>query len=544
VGNEVQSNSRIIEESTLKENKIKRFLEQNAVQASFIFMTSTFISRILGLGRDMLFGAYFGTSRAADALSATLPITSIFQDVMTSAISVSLITLFVEKYGKDREQALKDLSIIFNYIMLGLIISTFFLMIFSNQFVSILGPGFEGNYRNIVSKLVDLFSITALFWSITYFLFGIAQSRKHFLVTALFPLLSNTFIIISLITFHKTLGVYSYPVGMLAGVVIQFILMIFYAKSFLGMKFTLNFNPKGTFLPALLILSLPLILQQLSTYSVTVVSNNLASRLQAGSIAALGYANKLRQLSLGILTLPLATSYYPFLSEAAAKNDFNKLREIFSKSIRFASFFIFPAMFVSIIFANPIVRIVFERGAFDAKAVSLTTKPFIFYSLSIFAAMVNIITMRVFYAMKNMIIPLLISIFMSALNVAIFFPSINALQHSGIPLAISITLYIEMFILLYALIKKTGHMNLLSIGNSLLKLLAASAIATGLMYIFYKFLEIYLSKSNLYIAINFLASTIIFIFAYLIMLVILKADESKTAFYVIKKIVAKVKRGS
>ncbi|PIX29570.1 MAG: hypothetical protein COZ65_01720, partial [Caldiserica bacterium CG_4_8_14_3_um_filter_35_18] len=121
MGNEVQSNSRIIEESTLKENKIKRFLEQNAVQASFIFMTSTFISRILGLGRDMLFGAYFGTSRAADALSATLPITSIFQDVMTSAISVSLITLFVEKYGKDRERALKDLSIIFNYIMLGLI---------------------------------------------------------------------------------------------------------------------------------------------------------------------------------------------------------------------------------------------------------------------------------------------------------------------------------------------------------------------------------------------------------------------------------------
>ena len=544
MGNEIQNDTRDSGQTAVTERRTPRFLEQNAVQASFIFMTSTFISRILGLGRDMLFGAYFGTSRAADALSATLPITSIFQNVMTSAISVSLITLFVERYGKDREQALKDLSIIFNYIMLGLIISTFSLMIFSNQFVSILGPGFEGNYRNIVSKLVDLFSITALFWSITYFLFGIAQSRKHFLVTALFPLLSNTFIIISLITFHKTLGVYSYPVGMLAGVVIQFILMIFYAKSFLGMKFTLNFNPKGTFLPALLILSLPLILQQLSTYSVTVVSNNLASRLQAGSIAALGYANKLRQLSLGILTLPLATSYYPFLSEAAAKNDFNKLREIFSKSIRFASFFIFPAMLVSIIFANPIVRIVFERGAFDANAVSLTTKPFIFYSLSIFAAMVNIITMRVFYAMKNMIIPLLISIFMSALNIAIFFPLIKAFEHSGIPLAVSITLYLEMFILLYALIKKTGHMNLLSIGNSLLKLLAASAIATGLMYIFYKFLEIYLSKSNLYIAINFLASTIIFIFAYLIMLVILKADESKTAFYVIKKIVAKVKRGS
>jgi putative peptidoglycan lipid II flippase len=543
MGDKIQPNNELVEQSVLRANKIKTFLEQNAVQASVIFMGSTLVSRVLGLIRDMLFGAYFGTSRAADALSTTLPITSIFQDVMTGAISVSLITLFIEKYEKDKEKALKDLSVIFNYIMLGLLISALALIVFSNQLVNVLGPGFEGNYRNMVSTLIDLFSITALFWSLTYFLFGIAQSRKQFLITALFPLLTNVFVIISLILFHKRLGIYSYPIGMFSGVFVQFIMMIIYAKIFLGMKFTFDLNPKGTFLPTLLLLSIPLILQQFSNYSVTIVSNSLASKLQPGSIAALGYANKLRQLSLGILTLPLATSYYPFLSEAAAKNNLDKLKEIFSKSIRFASFLIFPAMLVSIIFAKPIVQIVFERGAFNAKAVSLTTGPFIFYSLSIFAAMVNIITMRVFYAMKNMLTPLLISIFMSIINIALLFPLINTFEHSGIPIAISITLYLEMFVLLYLLVKKTGHMNLINIGKSILKLFIASAASAGLMYGIYKFLETYLPKSKMYLFVNFIVSSIIFIFAYFLILIMLKTDESRSSINIVKKIMKRIKQG-
>lgn len=505
-------------------------------------MAATIISRILGLARDMLFGAYFGTSRAADALNATLPITTIFQDLMTGAISVSLIAVFIDRYERNKEKALKDLNVIFNYIVIGVVISSFVLIIFSRPLVNVFGSGFKGGYRNIASKLIDIFAITSLFLSTTYFLFGVCQSRKQFLVTALLPLLTNTSIIVSLIAFHKNFGVYSYPIGMLIGIIIQFVLMVFYSKKFLGIKFTLNLNPKGTFLPVLLLLSIPLILQQLSTYSVTVISNNLASRLQAGSVAALGYANKLRQLSIGILTLPLATSYYPFLSESAAKNDFKKLKEIFSKSIRFASFFIFPAMLISILFAGSIVKIVFQRGAFDANAVSLTTQPFIFYSISIFASMVDIISMRVFYAMKNMLIPLIISVIMSALNIFMFFPFIKIYQHSGIPLAISITLYVEMFILIYALIKRVGHLGILNIIKSIAKLLISAIISTGIMYVIFRFLQQYLSGSNWYIALNFFISLLFFGFVYFITLVIMKAEEAKTAFFVAKKILKRLRR--
>jgi putative peptidoglycan lipid II flippase len=131
---------------------------------------------------------------------------------------------------------------------------------------------------------------------------------------------------------------------------------------------------------------------------------------------------------------------------------------------------------------------------------------------------------------------------MSILNIAIFFPLINAFGHSGIPLAISITLYIEMFILLYILVKKTGHIGGISVLKSIIKLIIASTIGTSIMYTFYKFLEKYLPQSSWYIALDFLASMLLFVFVYIIMLVILKAEEAKTAFFVTKKIIRRIRK--
>ncbi|MCD6427225.1 MAG: hypothetical protein J7L03_03870, partial [Caldisericaceae bacterium] len=82
-------------------------------------MVAAVISRLLGLARDMLFSAYFGTTHAADALNATLPITSITLNIVASAIAVSFIPLFIELLQKNPRKAVKDLEVVFNYIVLG-----------------------------------------------------------------------------------------------------------------------------------------------------------------------------------------------------------------------------------------------------------------------------------------------------------------------------------------------------------------------------------------------------------------------------------------
>ncbi len=523
--------------------KDRTFLKQNAVQASLIFMIAAVISRLLGLARDMLFSAYFGTTHAADALNATFPITSITLNIVASAIAVSFIPLFIELLQKNPRKAIKDLEVVFNYIVLGLAIFMGGLIVFSLPLVHVFTPGFKSSHLiKITANLIDLFAVASFFWGIANFLYAVAQAKKHFLITALVALILNSVIILFLILFHKSLGVASYAIGMATGAFIQMLLMVLYGRFMLGMRFSFNFRVNNTILVPLLYLSVPLIIQQFSTYAVTVVSNNVASTLKEGSIAALGYANKLRQFSLGVLTVPLATSYYPFLSEAAVKKDYKELENIFSKSIRFASFFIIPVTFISVVFSKQIVSIVFERGAFNKAAVNLTASPFAYYSLGVFAAMVSIVIMRVFFAMKDMWTPTLLGLISATLNILIIFPLVKRMQHSGIALAVSIGLYIDMILLMIFLKNKIGSLGGNKITMSILKLINGSSVGIIGMYICYKFFERHLPTSNWFIAVNLFASSIIFLLIYLTMLKIQKSDEIYTAYYVIKKGFRKIKK--
>ncbi len=522
---------------------LRRYLKQNAVQASLLLMVAALLSRILGLTRDILFSAYFGTSYAADALNATLPITLVIQNVTTSAIAVSFIPLFVGIINKSKKETVHNFNVVFNYILLGLFLCILLIVVFSFPLVHILTPGFKAIHLiHLTAKLVDAFAIVSLFWAITNFLYALAQSYKNFLITATVPLILNTSIIIGLILWHKSLGVLSYTTGMLIGTIIQTVIMLFYTRNILHINFAFDFNPRGTILGPLLVLSIPLIVQQLSTYAVTVVSNNVASRLTEGSIASLGYANKLRQFALGVLTVPLATSYYPFLSEAVVQNDTYKLREIFSKSIRFASFFIVPVTLIFIVFSRPIVAIVFQRGAFGLAAVSLTASPLEFYSLGIFPAMYSIVCMRTFFAMKDMWTPTILSIITATFNIAIINPLVKIYANGGIAFAISLGLYLDMILLMIFLRRKVGSLNEKRIFVSFTKLLIGSIFATAAMYLLYRFMSGVLPQNNWYVALNFFVSFVLFTVVYLIILRLLKSEEITSAYFVIKKSVSRIKR--
>ena len=89
---------------------------ENAEAASIVFAVTTILSKVLGFARDLFLSNYFGVSRSVDALSAALPINSIFQNIMTSAIVISLIPLFIEEVNKNKEQAEKELSNVFTVI--------------------------------------------------------------------------------------------------------------------------------------------------------------------------------------------------------------------------------------------------------------------------------------------------------------------------------------------------------------------------------------------------------------------------------------------
>ncbi len=504
---------------------VKTKLTQTAFQATLIFMGTTLASKLLGFLRDVLVGALFGASRISDALTGIIPVSTAFQDVVNSALVVALIPLFVEESENDMQKAQKDLSALISVFFIFIAIISTAIAVFSGKIVRVLLPGLTGETFIIAEALLDIFSISALLWSLTDLLFGVAQSKKHFIVTAILPLFANTSIILSLIFLNRKIGVLSYPVGLSIGAFLQLVLMTLYLRKILNIKFRINLKIKGTFVPKLLILSIPLVLQQLVNYSVTFAGNAMVSRISEGGVAALSYANKLRLFSVGILTTPLAISFYPFLAQAAVENDFEKLKDVYNRSLTFASILIIPASIVSVIFSEAIIKIVFMRGAFDINAVNLTAKPFLFYSAGIFAVMINVISMRVLYSLKKMNITLIISCIAAVLNISLFRILTPIYSHIGISISISITLYFQSILLVYALSKQIGNLDLKKTLKSILKITAASFVSSAIMLLLYRATGVIISSPNSYLFPRFAISSFVFLAVYILILKILKVDE-------------------
>lgn len=508
---------------------------QSAEVASVAFAIASLLSKILGFVRDLFLSNYFGISKSVDALSATLPINSIFQNIMTSAIVVSFIPLYLEEISYDKEKAKKELSTAFNIVMLLFFIASFLLIIFSKQLVSVFAPGFKDEItQNLTSKLIDFVSFSGFLWAIVGFLYGLSQLHKHFLITAIMPLFTNIFIILGLVLFHNTLGIYSYTLGLVLGLLIQAGVMLYYSKRYLGLEFSLNFNPKGTFLGKLFILSVPLILLQLTNYIVSVIANRIASNLAEGSIASIQYANKLRQLWVSLLTVPIATAYYPFLSEMSAKKDFQGLNRVFNQSIQFSLILGLPITLVSFFFANPIVRIVFERGAFGSTAVSLTTMAFKYFSIGIFALMITTISLRVLYSMKEMYLAFFVSLVVATINIVLFYPMVNVIGHAGIPLAISVGLIIEAVIFVLSLKVKT-HIALKEFFHSIVKIGFASLFSIAIMYAIFLLLNRIVVFGKLSLLVNFALASFVFVLVYIPTLKILKVEEVQKIIKLIRK---------
>lgn len=520
MGNEIQAGK----ENSRGYFKRRLGLTQTAQQAAFILMGAALLSKVLGFLRDVFVGAYFGTTSASDILAGLIPLSTIFQDLVNNAIVIALIPVFIEEFGKNEEKAKSDFSKFLSIFLIVLALVCILISTFSGIIIKTLLPGIQDNMIKVAEAVLDIFAISSFLWATTDLFFGIAQAKKHFLITAILPLLANTSIIASLIFLSKKLGVICYPTGVILGAFLQLVIIGIYSFKVLGIRIKFNLNIKDSFIPKLLVLSIPLIIQLIINYSITFTGNAIVSKISEGGIAALSYANKLRLFSVSILTTPLAVSFYPFLSQAAANKDFAKLKEIFTKSLKFASSLIIPAGLVSVFFSETIIKIVFKRGAFDLQSVILTKDAFLYYSLGIFGVMLNVISLRVLYSLKKMKLTLIVSSAVAFANIILFLLLTKVFGHTGIAISISITAYLEAFVLVLIIRKEIGGIGVKSIIKSILKV-----AFSGLIAVFSMKLTFYLiggfSSSGIKEFVKFSASGIIFLLIYLIMLEILKFEE-------------------
>ena len=457
-------------------------MKSEVTKAAGIVSGATFLSRIVGFVRDMVIAGFFGAGMAADAFFVAFRIPNLLRRLFAEgSLTIAFVPVFTEYFENDGEAvAFQMARSAFRLISLILALAAVMGMLLSPLIVRIMAPGF------VISpeKLSLTIGLTRFMFPYIFFIglvalsMGILNAMGHFAAPALAPVLLNLSMIVVVLFVSPYLHnpVYGLAIGVLLGGFLQLVLQIpFLIRS--GIFF---WKAASLFHPGLKrvgLLMLPTVFGA-AVYQINIlVGTLLASLLPHGSVSYLYYADRLVQFPLGIFAIAAATAVLPSFSKSAAKKDKTALNNTFGYAMRLVAFITIPAMVGLIILREPIIRLLFQRGAFDAVTTSLTAQALLYYGIGLWAFSAVRIVVSLYYALQDTQTPVKMAAISVGVNIILGATLMWPMKHGGLALATSLASMVNLALLVHALKKKVG---LLKWGK-IIKSLAKSIICAAAM---------------------------------------------------------------
>ncbi len=445
-------------------------------KGALVVMAATLLSRLSGLFREMKIAEYYGATGATDAYLVALAIPSGVGLAVAAAVSAGFIPV-LNSYlvDNDRDNAARVGSTLFNVILLALVVPAALAMIGAPVLVRILAPGFGEESARLTVELIRIVFPAVIFLSLMGVAGGFLNSHQHFLMPALGPMVTNLIIIGATVALGPVFGIRGLAYGAMAGYAGQFLvqLPVMYRWGFRYRPDLAFFHPG---VRRVFQLMAPVLVASLVPPLMVLVERGLASKLTIGSISALNYAFRLMQLPLGLFVMAVAVPLFPALSSLAAQKDFTRLKEMLIKGVSVLALIMVPASAGLLALDEPIVRLLFQRGAFAAKDTVPTAYALAFYALALLPLAVRDIFRRGFYALQDTLTPVIITIAAFLLNIGLDLLLVRPLGIGGLALGAALSVLAEAAVLYRLLDGKLAGLPGRPLPGLLLKLVAAAVV--------------------------------------------------------------------
>ena len=419
----------------------------------------TFLSRILGMVRDIVIASLFGAGQVTDAFWVAFRIPNLLRRLFAEgALTVSFIPVFtsrLEHGGKEKAKVISDT--IFTILVCLLILISLIGIIFSPYIVKIFASGFSDEVFDLAVLLNRIMFPYIIFISLTALSMGILNSLKHFFAPSFSPVLFNCCIILFAVVLHSNfdIPIVSLAIGVIIGGILQFLFQIPFLKSR-----NFSFKPKLLFnnpdVKNIFTLIVPQIFG-LAVYNLNIIVNTqYASYLPEGTISYLFLSERLVEFPLGIIAVSLATVLLPNFSSYISKGDLSKFRETYVSSIRILFYILIPASIGLIALSKPICNILYQRGEFGYEQMIFTSQCLFGYAIGLWAVGLIRITVPAFFAQKDTKTPVYVALCAFILNAVLgYLLSFRfELNHLGLALASSASSILNISLLIYFINKK------------------------------------------------------------------------------------------
>ena len=398
-------------------------------RSTAFFSLATGLSRIAGLVREIVAASYFGVKGPMSAFTIAFQapnlVRSLFADAAIQAAFVPVFTELLER-GERREAFKLASTLIFLVgLILGALTALFILV--APTVMSLVAPGFEGELLDLTVALSRLLFPILVLLGLTGMVAGLLNSYDRFGVFAISPFFWNVAIIVVLVAgaplFPEGDEIYAYAIGVLVGTVVQLLIQLYDLRNTpFGIRRALV-DPFKTRLGdafrnpdvrRVLLLMLPVTIS-LGLINFNLVINSLVGTLIPDQVvadrapAAIDKAFRIYMLPQGVFSVAVATVLFPTLARFAARGDFDRLRSTMANGMRQILLLLVPATAAILVLSEPMTRLVYQRGEFDASQTDLVATALFWFAFSLPFNGLFLLMTRTFFSLQRPWLPTAIS---------------------------------------------------------------------------------------------------------------------------------------
>jgi len=468
-----------------------------------IFALATALSRIAGLGREVVQASFFATGPAASAFAVASQVPNLFSNLFSqAALSAAFVPVFTElmQEGRKRE-AFKLASELFWLIVVGLGALTLVWMGVASLIIPLFTGTFSASTTALTAGLSRVLFPVVLLLSITGLLVGILQAYDEFTIPALAPAVWNVVIVVLLVIlhgrFHGQDAIYAYAIAWLVATVIQ-LLMISWALRKIDFSLSFTLNWKDPRVRQVLILFLP-VTMSIGIINLDVFLNaGLGTLVSSHAPAAINDAFRIYMLPQGVFSVAVATVLFPTLSRLASRRDVVGMRRTLGNGIRQINMLLIPSAALMAVLAIPITRLVYQHGTFHAYSTHIVSTALFWFAFSLPFAGVNLLLGRTFFALQRPWIPTKLAAMNMVVDLIVSLALYKPLGIAGLVIGTVLANVVMTGLQLRRLrIGFNGRLEGAQTMMITVRIIVATAIITAIAYLLWKGLESVLGTSLL-----------------------------------------------
>jgi putative peptidoglycan lipid II flippase len=454
-----------------------------------IFSVLTGLSRVAGLAREIVARSYFGTSGAMSAFTLAFQVPNLIRALVAdAALSSAFVPVFSELLEHKRRREATQLAAALAGLLLVALTALTLAFILLAPLIMPLFTGDESTpalddltvgLSQVLFPIVTLLGLTGL-------VVGVLNAHEHFTIPALAPLIWNLVIIAGLVfltpVFDGDERLYAYAIGVLAGTTVQLVMCLPQLRSIgypIRISFAFRHDPR---VRQVLHLMLPVSLG-LGLINVSLLINSSIGFLVSNEApAAIDAAFRIYMLPQGMFSVAVATVLFPALSRLATRRDAPGLRALIGSGMRQISLLLIPSAAALLALSEPITRLIYERGEFDAGSTDQAAEALFWFSFSLPVSGITLLLTRSFFSLQRPWLPTRLAAYSILVNAVVSYALHEPMGIGGVVLGTTVSNVVLCVLEARLLRRGLDGLELARTLRAMLLMLVAAALLGGIAY--------------------------------------------------------------